>query len=67
MLPGHNGLIGSKNKWKVSFQIWPPVPYMEYSHSVHFSKVSKIFKLDQYLTNGLADHKLSSYDLSKHF
>ena len=67
MLPGHCGPIGPKNKWKVSFPIWLPVPYMECSHSVHFSKVSKNFELDQYLTNSLADHKPSSYGISKHF
>ena len=39
---------------------------MECSHGDHFSEVSKIFKLDQYLTNSLADHKPGSYGLSKH-
>ena len=67
MLPGHSGPIGPENKWKVSLPIWPPVPYMEGSHGVHFSEVSKFFELDQYLTNGLVDHKPSSYGLSKHF
>jgi hypothetical protein len=52
---------------EVSFLIWPPVPYMECSHSVHFSEVLTFFKLDQYLIDGLVDHKPSSYGLSKHF
>ena len=66
MLLSNSGLIGPENKWKVSFLIWPPVTYIQCSHGVHFSKVSKIFKLNQYLTNGLADHRPSSYGLSKH-
>ena len=39
---------------------------MEGSHSVHFSKVSKNFKLNEYLTDSLADHKPSSCGLSEH-